>query len=68
MVLVTLSPDTDPEVALVNAGYNAVAVDVSLVIVTPDAAAAHEGIPPETVKTCPVEPIGNLAAVVADAS
>jgi hypothetical protein len=35
LVLVTLSPDTEPDVALVNVGYNAVAVDVSLVMVTP---------------------------------
>ena len=36
LVLVTLSHATEPVVALVNVGYNAVAVDVSLVIVKPE--------------------------------
>jgi hypothetical protein len=36
LVLVTLTPETDPDVALVNVGYKAVAVDVSLVTVTPE--------------------------------
>ena len=62
-MLVTLRPATEPDVALVKVGYNAVAVDVSLVMVTPDAAAAHVGIPPATVRTCPVEPIPILARV-----
>lgn len=31
----TLAPDIDPDVALVNVGYNGVAVEVSLVIVKP---------------------------------
>jgi hypothetical protein len=36
LVLVTLKPDTEPDVALVNDGYKAVAVVVSFVIVTPE--------------------------------
>ena len=46
-VLVTLRPDTDPEVALVNVGYNAVAVEVSLVIVTPEVTVEAIDIEPE---------------------
>ena len=46
-VLVTLRPDIDPEVALVNVGYNAVAVEVSLVIVTPEVTVEAIDIEPE---------------------
>jgi hypothetical protein len=47
LVLVTLSPDTEPDVALVKVGYNAVAVDVSSVIVTPAVTVEAIDIEPE---------------------
>jgi hypothetical protein len=47
LVLVTLTPVIDPEVALVNVGYNAVAVDVSFVTVIPAGSVAAIVIEPE---------------------
>ena len=43
----TLAPDIDPDVALVNVGYNGVAVEVSLVIVSPAATVDAIVIEPE---------------------
>jgi hypothetical protein len=47
LVLVTLSPATEPDVALVKVGYNEVAVVVSLVIVTPEVIVEAIDIEPE---------------------
>ena len=54
LVLVTLRPDIEPVVALVKVGYNAVAVVVSLVTVTPPAGnAADCQVVPLEVNTLP---------------
>ena len=54
LVLVTLRPDIEPEVALVKVGYNAVAVVVSLVTVTLPAGNAVEAqVVPLEVNTLP---------------
>jgi hypothetical protein len=47
LVLVTLAPVIDPDVELVNVGYNAVAVVVSLVIVKPEVTVDAIDIEPE---------------------
>ena len=46
LVLVTLTPVIEPEVALVNVGYKAVAVEVSLVTVMPAGSVAAIVIEP----------------------
>ena len=65
LLLVTLTPEIDPDVALVNVGYSAVAVEVSLVTVTPDEAAAQEAVVPFDVNTYPFVPIPSLVALLA---
>ena len=47
LVLVTLAPVIVPDVALVNVGYNAVAVVVSLVMVRPEVTVEAIDIEPE---------------------
>jgi hypothetical protein len=47
LVLVTLAPEIEPDVALVNVGYNAVAVVVSLVMVKPEVTVDAIDIEPE---------------------
>jgi hypothetical protein len=47
LVLDTFAPEIEPDVALVNVGYNAVAVDVSSVIVTPAVTVEAIDIEPE---------------------
>jgi hypothetical protein len=47
LVLDTFAPEIEPDVALVNVGYNAVAVDVSLVIVKPEVTVDAIVIEPE---------------------
>jgi len=47
VVLDTFAPEIEPDVALVNVGYNAVAVDVSSVIVKPEVTVDAIDIDPE---------------------
>lgn len=63
LVLVTFNPDTEPVVALVNVGYRAVAVEVSLVIVTPEVTVEAIEIEPEPLVILIPVPADNVVLV-----